>query len=350
MRKLALTLFALSLIPISPVFALDYPEPADPIAKSMVAQYIKDKPFIDSPTLMAMPNPVPAWPCAVPEIEQYKLAGLNMAHPELRGDIEKMTRKAFREAGMSTDMMPKTTYSNIQIIPLKAQCVNGKLDGELQILATYDKSDISHLTMPFGTGLVKGETVMNMHNVSRFHKTIKGGELSPVMTTFMQMTIQSETHYDNEQMEAQTRKSNEQLGLNKPTTSRVTMYTGQGGTMASFTESEEKKVSGGLFGVNVKTVPSLLTSFTLPIDAHRSQSLSYKEKQLLAISGMKDGKAHGDQVIYMDNYLKKINQRLDQQQGMENAREVTINGVDLIEQRNCYQNGAPVKISPCPAD
>jgi hypothetical protein len=32
---------------------------------------------------------------------------------------------------------------------------------------------------------------------------------------------------------------------------------------------------------------------------------------------------------------------------MENAREVKIDGVDLIETRNCYQNGVIVKTDTC---
>ena len=347
MRRIAF--FIGSLVSMSAI-AADYPEPSDPVAKSMLAQYIQDRPMIDSPAMFALPAKAPAWPCDVPEIEQYKLAGLNQAHPALREEFEKMTRKAFRDAGMSAQMMPKTTFSNIQIIPLKAQCTNGKLDGELQLLSTYDKRDESHTSTPFGSGVVNGTTVLSMHAISRAHRILSGGEMGPASITFMEMTTQNETHYDNAQMEASMQKSNEQLGLNKPMTIRTATYVGQGGVMATFMSIDEKKVSGGLFGVSVTTVPSLTSTFTLPIDARRKRSESYKNKQLITTSGTKDDKPHGEQITYMDNYLKKLNMRLDQQPGMENSREVTINGVELIEMRTCMQNGAAVKISPCPAE
>lgn len=347
MRRLAILISGL--LSMS-AFAADYPEPADPVAKGLMAQYIQDRPTIDSPAMFAIPGKVPAWPCDVPEIEQFKLAGLSQAHPVLREEIEKLTRKAFRDAGMSAQMMPKSTFSNIQIIPLKAQCVNGKLDGELQLLSTYDKRDESHTTTPFGSGVVNGTSVLNMHAITRAHRNFSGGELGAVSITFMEMTTQNETHYDNAQMEASMQKSNEQLGLNKPMTTRTATYLGQGGVMATFISMDEKKVSGGLFGVSVTTVPSLMSTFTLPVDARRKRSETYKNKQLISTSGMKDDKPHGEQITYMDNYLKKLNMRLDQQPGMENSREVTINGVDLIEMRTCLQNGAPVKISPCPAE
>jgi hypothetical protein len=115
-------------------------------------------------------------------------------------------------------------------------------------------------------------------------------------------------------------------------------------------EMEEKKVLGGLFGVSVTPVPTLLTTLTLPVDEHHTRTQMYKNDSPLSTGGMKDGKQHGEQVLYMENYLKKLHLRLDQQPGMENAREVTINGVDMIEKHSCMQNGAPVKMSPCPAD
>lgn len=332
----------------SSAFALEYPEPANPAAKTLVAQYIQDKPLIDSPKLFEIPNPVPAWPCNVPEIEQYKIAGLNMAHPELKVEYDKLMRKTFRESGMSAAMVPKSTFSNIQIIPLKAECANGKLAGELQLLVIYDKKDESTMKIPSGEKVINGTTVMNMHTLQRTHMTVQAGERGKAGKLFMQMTMRNETHFDDPAMEEITVKNNEKLGLNKPTIARTVTYSSQDGTSAYFSEMNEQQVSGGLFGVNVKTVQGLTTMITIPVDEQRQRMESYKNKQLLSTSGMKNNKQHGEQVMYMDNYLKKLNMRLDQQPNMENAREVTINGVDMIEMRTCMQNGVAAKISPCP--
>jgi hypothetical protein len=334
----------------SSVFALEYPEPPNPAAQSLIAQYKQDKPLVDSPTLFDIPNPIPAWPCAVSEAQQYKMAGLDRMHPELKADYEKMMKKAFRDVGMSAAQRPKETYSNIQIIPLRAQCKEGQLDGELELLVSYDqRTDMTTKTM-LGEKVVTGTTVNILHHISRTSRIVNMGKLAFASKTYSQMTIQIETHYDDERMETSNKKTNASLGLNKPTATKNITYTAEDKTMAMFMESEDKEVSGGLFGVKVKTVPSLTVMITIPIDENHSRMETYKNKQLISTAAMKEGKMHGEQIIYMDNYLKKLKMRLDQQSGMENAREVTINGVDLIEMHNCYQNGTPIKINPCPQE
>jgi len=331
-------------------FAYDFPALENPVARQLVEQYKKDKTLMESPALFATPSPAPAWPCPVAEVDAYRLAGLQAAHPELRAEFEKAMRKSFREAGMSAKMLPKTTYSNIQIVPLKAQCANGKLDGEIELLVSYDKRDETHISIPSGDTVINGTTVISTHTLSRNLRSYKNGEQGRGSTTFMQMTMQNETHYDNEQMEKMTRENNEKLGFNKPTTTRSITYAAADGLIATFSEAEEKKVSAGLFGVNVNAVPMLSTMIMTPVDAHHTRTQMYTNDRLISTGGMKDNKAHGEQVLYMENYVKKMGQRLDQQVGMEDAREVTINGVDLIEKRTCMQNGVPVKMSPCPAD
>jgi hypothetical protein len=331
-------------------FSYDYPALQNPVAKQLMEQYKKDKLLMESPALFTPPASAPAWPCKVPEVEIYKIVGLQAAHPESRAEYEKGMRKAFREAGMSAQMLPTTTFSNIQIIPLKAQCANGKLDGDIELLVSYDKRDESHTSIPSGATVINGITVMSSHVLLRSQRSFNKGEQGRGLTNFMQMTMQNETHYDNQQMEEMTRKNNDQLGLNKPVTTRSIVYTAPDGITATFMESEEKKVSGGLFGVSVTPVPTLLTTVTLPVDEHHTRTQMYKNDGLLSTGGMKDGKPHGEQVLYMENYLKKLHLRLDQQPGMEDSREVTINGVDLIEKHTCMQHGAPVKMSPCPAD
>ncbi len=329
----------------SPCFAGDLPTVDNPAAKEMIDQFVKDRALLQSPDLFAMPNPVPAWPCDVPETERYKLAGLMMAHPELRRDIEKSTRKMMREMGIANS--PGTTYSNIQIIPLKAQCEAGKLEGELQILASYDSRMEIATTTPMGAEIVKGTSTTNMHFLVRSRRTMHAGAEQGMLTAFMETTTRTDTHYDNAQMEAQMQKSSKELGLNKPVMSRSINYTSKEGIYASFTESKDKQVSGGLFGVSVKEVPSLLAMFMTPVDEHRRRTETYKDGKLLGVSWMKDNKPHGEQIIYSDNYLKKNGMRIDQMTNMENAREVTIDGVDLIETRNCYQNGVPIKTDKC---
>jgi hypothetical protein len=335
----------------SSAYALDYPNPVDPVAKSLVAQYIQDKKANNFQTMITAPNPIPAWPCEVSEEQQYGLAGLSAADPKKAAESEKSQRQSFRELGMSPQMIPKTSYSNIQIIPLKAQCTNGKLAGELQLLVTYDYRVETHSTIASGTGVVNGSTVINTRTISRKYMDFTPG-LTPTtkVVNLTQSTVQTDTHYDDAQMEAFQKKTNQQLGLSDPTTIQIVSYSGPDGLTAQFSESSEKKASTGFFGVNITKVPSLDTTLTLPVDAHHQRTEAYKNDQLVSVMNMKDHKLHGESVTYMANYLKKLNMRLDQQPGMENARAVTINGVDLIETRICSQNGIAVKMSPCPAE
>lgn len=334
----------------APAFAYDYPAPANPAGRELVERFKQERALLTSPAFFTAPTPAPAWPCNLPETLVYQMAGLHEAHPELREAFTKDMRRTMREAGMSAAMLPKTSYSNIRIVPLKAGCAAGKPDGEVQMLVAYDKRDESKVTIPFGTGVVTGTTVITTKALVRMHQVYRGGEQTQETSHYSQLVTQAETHYDNEHMEEMTRKNNESMGLNQPTMTRSITYTRPDGTIASFSETEEKQVSGGLFGVSVTPQQVLNTMLMFPVDARRRRSENYKNNQLIATGGMKDNKPHGEQVMYMDNYLKKLNLRIDQQPGMENAREVTINGVDLIEQRTCMQNGAPMKISPCPGE
>lgn len=338
--------FVLGLVAL-PSFALEYPDPPDAAAKALVAQYKQDKTLLDSPDLLSVPNPAPAWPCPIPEVELYKIFGLHEAHPDLKAEFAKMQRKHLRQAGISGDMLGNTTFSNIQIIPLKAQCVNGKLDGELEALLSYDRRMEQGGSITSGEKTIRYTSITNMSVLSRNRYVMQAGVQTPQVRTISQMSTKVEQRYDDPAMNETTRKQNQSLGLDKPTTVRSITYTSKEGIIASFSEMDEKKVSAGLFSPKVETVSSLSTMFMFPVDERRKRNETYKNKQLLATSWMKDNKQHGESILYMENYVKKFNLRLDQQPNMENAREVTIDGVDLIEKRTCYREGVLIKTATC---
>jgi hypothetical protein len=325
----------------TPAVALELPDPANADAKAMVAQYVKDKALIDSPGLLVAPNPAPEWPCEFPEIERYKIAGLQMAHPELARDIEKATRKALREMSPGTSM-PTTTYSNVRFIPLKAQCQDGKLDGELQLLVSYDQRMETKSKTQLGEKVVNGVTAIISHNLIRIHASVKAGIGQGGQSRFSEITTTVETHYDDAQMGATAQK----FASKKPTVIRNTVYSNGAGNTGTFSQIDDVQVSGGLFP-SVKTVPAMSTMFMVKIDEHRMRMESYKNKQLITISSIKDGKPHGEALMYMPNVYKKLNLRLDQQPNMQNARELTIDGVDMIETHNCFANGVQVKTATC---
>ena len=334
------------------VFALDYPTLSNPTAQAFLQQYQRDRQLLADPAFFAMPSPSPEWPCAVAEIDQYKLAGMTLAHPELRKSIEKSSRKHFREAGMSADMLPTSTYSGIQISLLRGECSQGKLNGPVELLGAYEQNQHSVLNTPMGEKSIRSTMDSRTLLRQRLILRVEAGEpaAKSERTMFMQSTTQMTQHYDDPAMEAMTQKTNAKLGTDKPTTTLSVVYTGGDGLTVTVMEMETKKVTGGLFGVNVTPEKQLMTTVMTPVSEGRSVTESYINKGLTSRSSMKDGKPHGEMISLMDNYLKPLKMRLDQQPGMENAREVVIDGKEMIEMRRCFQNGSEVKTTPCPAE
>ncbi|MCU1716365.1 hypothetical protein [Pseudomonas sp. 5P_3.1_Bac2] len=318
-------------------FALDYPQPSNASERAAIERYKQDRPLLTSDSLFNVPNPVPSWPCAVPEVEQYRLAGLHMAHPQLKAEIDKAARKQLRENGMAASSMPVTTYSNVRIIPLKAQCTAGKLSGEVQLLVFATSQMVTKTTDANGTST----TIIDSDNVTLTQQRVDATPANASSRSITKSKVKISSRSDNPQVDAMMKQLGQQNIEQKPSLS--TTYIGAYGSVASFSEMEIQ--TPGLFGG--KSTPTLNTSFTTMFDEHRGQMTTYTNGQLGMSMTTKDGLPHGEQVTYMDNFLKKSNLRMDQVPGMEGAEEVNINGVELIVKRSCFQNGAPVKMSPC---
>lgn len=330
MRTLTLVLGCL-LAPAA--FAVDFPQTSDPLEQSYIARYKQDRPRLQSAELLTFPASTPAWPCDVPQIEQYRLAGLQMAHPELSKDIEKQTRKTFREQGMSPDSIPVTTYSNIRIVPLKAQCTAGKLSGDLVLLVAYDRLMETRIAAANGNQISR----IRSQVIQRSEQRVDASKENLATTQFMRNTSTITSENDNPEMDAMSKK----LGFKNPapTTTLTVIYMGALGTLASFSE-----MNMGPAGLQ------LLSSFIINPTEQKGRHTNYTDQRLTAITPTREGLPHGEQISYMDNFAKKSNLKLDKIPGMENAKEVTLNGVDLIEQRRCFQNGQLVMLSPCPAN
>jgi hypothetical protein len=330
--------------------ALDYPAVTDPWQKEMLQRFIKDQPKLESSAFFDKPATAVALPCQVPEIDLYRVLGLNTVHPVLSAELDKKVSKLMRNAGGGAYELPKKTYSNIQITPVKAQCANGKLNGELEFVVSYDELSESVTTTAHGTGTMKTTSITRMHQASRRFVTAVAGAPGETNTTFLKMTIRTEMHYDDPAMETFQRENDKKIGADKETTTLMVIYAVPKAQSASFSIMQMPVVSAGVFSPNIKYVPNLSSSFTSAIDATHSRMTSYQNKQLSLTGILRDGLMNGESVSYMDNYLKKNNLRIDQMPGMENTREVTINGVDLLEMRSCFQNNVVVKMSPCPSE
>ncbi len=345
MTKRPLVLFLLSIAALPAWADIAFPNPEDATSRQLIERYRKDLAMLSSPDLMKMPAPAPAWPCEMDEKELYKIAGLTMAHPELKKEMDKLTRKAMREMGMALPAAEQK-YSNIKIVPLVAHCENGKLDGELQLLVSYTRDSDTKMTTMFGEKAVNMASTTHSENTNRIYRTMKAGVPDADMLMVQDSTTSSTTTADDPTMAAALAKS----GKVAPIPTRMVTYTLASGHSATFTEQNDTKVSSGFLAPNIKTSRALTSMFMIPTGEKRSRMVSYTNARLTTVSNMKDGKQHGESIMYMDNFYKALGQRLDRQPGMENAREVTINGLDLIETRTCMQNGVAVKTATCPSE
>jgi hypothetical protein len=325
-----------------PVLALDYPEVTDTAQKTALQRFIKDQPQLEADATYTMPASPPALACAVAEIDLYRVLGLQRLHPELRAEQDKQVRKLLRQSGSAASPM-KESFSNIRIVPVKAQCASGKLTGDLEFLVSYDSVMAMDSIIPMGDRTVKSTTTISSHETSRIFTSAVAGTPTNASTRMTRQATTVESKFDDAAMQAMQKPNNE------PTNSFLAIYISANGDMSSFTLTDLPQVSSGVFGTSVKTVRQLSSTFNVATDPDHMRMQTYIGKQLSMSGNLVGGQMHGEVVSYSENYLKKNNMRLDQQVGMENAREVTINGVDLIETRNCYQQGVPVKIMPCPA-
>ena len=342
MPKILLALLAFVTVPACADIV--FPTPEDATARQLVERYRKDLPMLASPDLLKVPVPAPQWPCETDQKTLYQIAGVAMADPELKADMDKKTRKFMREAGIAAPTVEQN-YSNIKIVPLVAHCEDGKLDGELQLLVSYSLDSVTKMTTMVGEKAVNMVTTMHSDNVNRIYRTMKAGVALPDHMMVFDATASNSMTADDAQMASALSKNKQ-----APVHTRNVSYFLASGHTAMFNETPVVKVSSGFLAPSVKTSTALGSYFTIPSGENRTRSLGYTNARLLTSSQTKDGKQHGESIMYMDNVYKALGQKLDRQPGMENARAVTINGEDLIETRTCFQNGVIVKTAECPSE
>ena len=297
------------------------------------------------------PAPTP-FDCAASEDEMATVAGIPQLSEKLRGEIEKKTRKAMREQGMDPNTT-QTSYRDLVIVPMGGHCADGKITNvgaEAKTFASYVSETRVNVKQVIA-GKVVDATMVNTSQAARYsHQTIKAGGMEA--SAIMKMVNSSRQMYADPELQKNSDEMNEKIGgfgTTKPLTTLMFLYN-MGRTTVTFAEMDQPKVTGGLFGVNVETVKALNTTVNTPLDEHHMMMRNYQNDGLMSESYMKDGVPHGPSVMYMDNYLKKAGMKLADQLGMEDTKEVTINGRDMLVKTTCMQNGALVKATTCPKD
>lgn len=314
-----------------------------------LAAWEKEAAFFDFPATE------PAWPCNVGTDERYQAAGLMMALPDFAAKQAKLTRKHFRELGMDAEPVKKIgKYEDIRILPLRAACKAGKLDGEVEVLAQYVMVSQFENTVPFKERYINSKTTSRMSHTQRVVSRFEGGVFKGMVRTIGKMFSNTETVYDDAEFNS-LMKSNSSMVASAALTADIQKrptitfsYVGKG-NFASFSISQEPVISAGLLGVNADFKDKLRVFFSRPTGDDTDEFISYENGLLSMRSPRRGGKMHGEMVTWSPNYLKASGLRLDQMPNMERARIVEINGVELIENRQCFIDGVLTKTTDCPA-
>ena len=353
-RFLRLSLLSLAGLSSLSALALDVPNPPQPEAQALVKRFQADYLVIKADANYFKPPAAPmAMPCEIAPRDLYPAIGLFLALPEEAEKVRLASRKSLRDMGMDADTaaMPMQ-YSNIRITPLKASCKSGKLDGEAQFLAQYDTLMENSNNMNIAGKMVKMTNRFMSQQSARYQLNFKDGKLVQSGEKFnaIQTALRNEMVIDDAQMAATMSKTKipdapePQVALNY-----MNFEVGQ---MAMFTVSMAPKISAGLFGVNTSFQQQLDSHFTLGMGTAMNRMDMYKNDKLFMTSAtpMKNGNYHGEQIQTQENYLKASGMRLDQMPGMEQARLVMVNGVEMLETRSCFIDGVLTKVLSCPKD
>lgn len=355
MSRFALPLACLTLLGFAScaAVALDFPNPPQPEAQALVKRFQADYARIKAdPNYFKPPAAPMAMPCEVPQRDLYQPLGLFLAIPEEAEKIRLSSRKMLRDMGMDPDTAAKPMqYSNIRITPIKASCKGGKIDGEADFLVQFDTLMENINNVDLGTKKVKMTMRMQSQQASRYFLVFKDGNIQDTERYHVtQQALRNETLYDDAQM-AQTMAKSKIPDAPEPQVS-VFYMNFQAGQMTTFTASMAPKISAGLFGVNTSFAPQLDSHFMTGISGPVNKMAMYKNDKIFMTSEspMKNGKNHGEQVQVQENYLKASGMRLDQMPGMEKARLITVNGVEMLETRTCFIEGVLTKAQTCPKD
>jgi hypothetical protein len=342
------------MFPVAALAANDLPAPSNPIALAMVKRFEAVRSKLDPALLFQPPAEPVKSACVVPESLPYRLTGLFDLHPDLKPEADEMRknlRKTFRESGQDPDSYSPPVTSNVSIANVEIPCAGGALTGNYVFIISYDSTTTTKTPVAIGTKINTMTSQSVMHYKQRVEAPVVNGlPVGEDRTLYMAYTSESEMHSDDPNMEKNLRKSNKQTAELLDAAQFSVTFT-YDGARATFGTAPEVKVVRGFLGLpKVAADQTMTTMLTYPIDEHHQVTDYYNGASLTSHSPMKDGKNHGESVLYTENIYKKLKLRVDQQPGMENAREITVDGKELIEQRTCYQNGQQVKMSPCPAE
>lgn len=299
----------------STAFAFDYSISSNTVQKKFLDQYEKDRNSLNKQEVFLVPKVKPKWPCLISKEEQYRLVNL------LQNDFldQKITQKSSHNFKKTSDTQNSKNISNVQIIPLKAQCMNGKILGDIELRTEYDielnqslngLSDKTHLSS-------------KIHKITLSRGTIKDGFLSGISKNFIQYKTSNFKNSGKEPL------SNALITLELN-------YKDSLGNKALFIQ--DKKLNAVDY--------NLRSAFISTIDKYHTRKITYINYQISSIEFFKDGIPDGDQLGYIIGNQEKMSLIQNAFPAMH-PKLLKINGKDFIETHLCMQNGVEVDSFPC---
>lgn len=299
----------------STAFAFDCSISLNTVQKKFLDQYEKDRNSLNKQEVFLVPKVKPNWPCPISKEEQYRLVNL------LQNDFldQKITQISSHNLKKTSGKQNSKNISNIQIIPLKAQCMNGKILGDIELRTEYD----IELNQSLNGLSDKTYLSSKIHKITLSHGTIKDGFLSGISKNFIQYKTSNFKDSDKQPL------SNTLITLE-------INYKDLLGNEALFIQ--DKKLNG--VDYNLRSV------FISMIDKYHTRKITYINNQISSIEFFKDGVLDGDQLGYIVGNEEKMSLIQNAFPAMH-PKLVKINGKDFIETHLCMQNGVEVDRYPC---
>lgn len=308
----------------------NYPNVKQPQAKQALERFKQDYQKLDQ-NVFIFPDAIQQPACDVEEEEVYKASGIPLS--ESIKKMNKENRKIFRANGLNLNDL-KIGTSNVKIVPLSITCKGNYAEGVAEFIASYDMNT-DQKTVSIVTHTVTRQK--SIFKNGKFQKN-DGPGLKQITTTIK---------YTDPAVQEMMDKAKDPDPI--PTLS-ISYYDIPTIDNVIFNVSKKPVVSAGLFGVKTNYVPSLMSMYTFSTIPDHGRMETYIDKNLVGVQYTKNHKMHGENIIYMKNFLKGTNMRLDQMAGYENAKIVIQDGEEMIEKKSCYIDGVLTKTTECPKE
>ena len=294
------------------------------------------------------------WPCEVPRGVLLEAVGLFDAVPDEelsdearkhKADFARVGRKIARAHGTGAS---KDVYSNIVVLPVNAQCTDGKLHGEVEFFLAHDKESIteSESYTPMTQKMEKSRVTMRISDETLHRMTFAQGKRAEGGSTALSRSkITMQTAFDNPDLQRGAARIEAQTGAATPQENFNANFNWPDGGV-SLTPSISTEVSSGFLAPNVKVSKKLMTSVSVMGEKYMD-IFTYEGAEVSGSSRFNKETKTMLSINNMDDVYKKLGQKRP-----DNAdqKEVVINGKHMLETRMCMIDNKPAKVDPCPVD